>query len=98
MAWTDYREWKFWLYINSDGPNGCWIWGGCRSKGGYGTISIDNKELYVHRVIYERTHGPIPAGMCICHTCDNPACCNPDHLFVGTHKDNVHDAMRKGRR
>lgn len=72
---------------------GCWEWQGATIKRGYGKIREGHKFLLVHRVMY----GDIPKGMCVLHTCDNPPCCNPDHLFVGTRKDNALDAVSKGR-
>lgn len=76
----------------------CWEWTGNKTKSGYGTISINGKDLRVHRISWERTNGPIPTGFHICHKCDNPACVNPGHLFLGTHIDNMNDSLKKGRR
>lgn len=80
----------------------CWVWNGTRNKHGYGVkqTRIERgrwRTRLTHRLAYEWANGPIPKGMSICHHCDNPPCCNPAHLFIGTHKDNVHDAIRKGR-
>lgn len=81
----------------------CWIWLGYKDKDGYGRIkSTPDSEgkkivLGVHRVMYERYKEPIPAGMFILHSCDNPSCCNPDHLSVGTAQDNSNDMKRRGR-
>ncbi|MEO0085709.1 MAG: HNH endonuclease signature motif containing protein [candidate division WOR-3 bacterium] len=75
-------------------PHECWPWTGCRHPTlGYGFFRGD----YAHREAYRRAYGPIPNGMCVCHRCDNPECCNPAHLFVGTHRDNIQDSIRKGR-
>lgn len=73
--------------------SGCWIWTGCKVKAGYGTIG----KSYMHRYSYELHQGRIPDGMHVCHQCDMPDCVNPDHLFIGTHRDNHEDKISKGR-
>lgn len=77
--------------------NGCWLWSGTVSKMGYGVIAHDNRHLAAHRVAYTLHKGDIPAGLCVCHTCDTPRCVNPEHLFGGTHQDNMDDMRKKGR-
>lgn len=82
--------------------NGCWIWQLSRYPYGYGHLSWRGKGSsdYAHRVCWEIVHGPIPTDgprLCVCHRCDVPACCNPAHLFLGTHKDNIQDSIAKGR-
>jgi hypothetical protein len=64
---------------------------------GYGVTGLSNRRVYVHRLAFELTHGPIPAGSEVCHSCDNPPCLNVEHLFLGTHSENMLDAGRKGR-
>jgi len=76
---------------------GCHEWQGALTYNGYGRIGVNGKVQRVHRVAYELAHGPIPQGIVVCHRCDNPRCCNPDHLFLGTTQENVEDKMSKGR-
>ena len=79
-------------------PNsGCWLWTASCYNGGYGQIKVDGKTKIAHRVAYETWVGEIPEGLCVCHKCDIPGCIRPDHLFIGTQKDNVHDCMKKER-
>ena len=91
-------EKRFWSKVDrSAGPDGCWLWTAYRLPGGYGQFSIGNTLQRAHRVAWELTHGPIPAGMHCLHRCDNPSCVNPAHLFLGTQKDNVRDMRTKKR-
>lgn len=83
--------------IDIHGLEECWLWTGAKFKAGYGRINSGGKFLRSNRVVWELFNGKIPPGMCICHTCDTPSCCNPKHLFLGTHKDNAQDCLIKGR-
>ncbi len=78
----------------------CHLWTARTNKSGYGTVNINGKMLLAHRVAWEIANGPIPASLWVLHNCpggDNPACCNPDHLWLGTHADNMADMVAKGR-
>jgi len=75
----------------------CWEFQGGKNNIGYGMIRDGKKMRTSHRVSYEEHKGPIPHGLCVMHSCDNPICCNPSHLSVGTHKQNTRDMMNKGR-
>lgn len=77
--------------------SGCWIWVGSHTTAGYGRIYVARRAVMAHRASYAVKHGEIPSGKIICHKCDTPSCVNPDHLFVGTHKDNSQDMVRKNR-
>lgn len=89
---------RLWEKVDrSGGPDACWPWTAARNYG-YGIIGITTTTVdRATRVIWRLMNGPIPAGMFVCHHCDNPPCCNPKHLFVGTHRDNMADCKSKGR-
>lgn len=87
----------FWDRVRLVPDTGCWEWTGPRNACGYGTTNVENRSALAHRVAWELLRGPIPDGLLVCHKCDNPPCCNPDHLFLGTQADNMQDAARKGR-
>lgn len=79
--------------------DGCWLWDGVRNTAtGYGLFSSGTgPQVYAHRFAYALSHGSIPAGQFVLHACDTPLCVNPAHLFLGTHRDNMRDAAKKGR-
>jgi len=79
------------------GPDACWIWIAARDGCGYGTLNFHKKGYKAHRFIYEREYGPIDRGMLVLHKCDVPSCVRPDHLFLGTNKDNKTDSVNKRR-
>lgn len=95
-------EERFWEKVDkSNGDDGCWIWMAGKRRGGYGRFSLGRKEegcASAHIVAWELTYNKkVPEGLILCHKCDNPACVNPAHIFLGTYKDNTQDAILKKR-
>jgi hypothetical protein len=91
---------KFWSRVFKTTEKECWNWLGEVSCHGYGRFSPTGKKkdrIMAHRMMWIINHGPIPKGKEICHRCDNPTCCNPKHLFCGTHKQNMSDCKNKNR-
>lgn len=91
---------RFWARVDRRAPDECWLWLGAGRLGAYGGATIGairRGPLAAHRIAYALTHGEVPAGMSVCHACDNPLCCNPAHLWLGDHRDNVCDMVAKGR-
>lgn len=78
--------------------SGCWHFIGSLSKTGYGVVGLNGKVIGAHRAAWILTNGEVPDGLFVCHKCDNRRCINPDHLFLGTAKDNTQDMISKGRR
>lgn len=95
-------EFRFWSKVQkSESPNGCWTWQASINSGGYGLfnsgIANGGKIDRAHRVSWTLTNGPIPDGLDVLHRCDNRKCVRPDHLWLGTQRDNTMDCERKGR-
>ena len=95
-----------WGKVDKRGEDECWEWLGYKNEDGYGRVQINDWSYYAHRVIYDLVYPNIIERKApketsekgfLLHTCDNPSCCNPKHLWVGTHKDNMEDKARKGR-
>lgn len=91
---------RFWKKVDKKGKDECWNWkGAIINKSGYGRFDSNKFGVivYAHRYSYELVNGKLSKGMCALHKCDNPGCVNPNHLFVGTMKDNTQDCIKKGR-
>lgn len=92
---------RFWSKVQRVDGDGCWEWTGARARNRWGfehgRFRLPTGHAYAHRISWMLTNGPIPAGQCVLHRCDNPPCVRPDHLFLGTNDENMADMVAKGR-
>jgi len=89
---------RFWTKVDKGRANDCWEWQGSVSSSGYGSFKVGGQTVSAHRLAWELGNDEeIPDGMCVCHSCDNPLCCNPAHLWLGTVAENNQDKISKGR-
>lgn len=91
---------RFWSKVAIAGPDDCWLWTAGLAKSGYGMIGVGRPSDRIessHRIAWTLANGPIPGGLYVLHRCDVRRCCNPAHLFLGTHADNMRDVAEKGR-
>lgn len=92
---------RFWSKVDIRGPDECWIWKaaprGKKPGQQYGAFWLDRRHQPANKIAWELVNGPMAEGMFACHRCDNPACCNPAHIFPGTNQENTADKVAKGR-
>src|SRR3954464_5533560 len=93
---------RFWRFVERGADDACWEWKGCRNRRGYGWLCVRRDNRWglapAHRVSWQIHNGPIPEGMWVLHSCDNPPCVNPAHLSLGTVADNNRQTVERGRR
>ena len=88
---------RFWGHVDKKSETECWVWKKALCQRGYGKFQVGRKETKAHRLALVASGFEIPEGMFSCHKCDNPPCCNPNHLFIGSPADNQRDMANKGR-
>lgn len=89
---------RFWSKVDKTEATGCWPWLGAKDQHGYGNFKVGRQVTKAHRVAFALHSGVWPDALMVCHSCDNPQCCNPDHLWTGTNQDNQIDCVTKGRK
>jgi hypothetical protein len=92
-----FRLARFWSKVEVGDVGECWPWRANKNSVGYGKFYSGERQVFAHRFACELVNGKTPVGMVVMHKCDNPPCCNPRHLLVGTYRDNAEDMVRKGR-
>lgn len=97
LAGQSIQDGRFWSKVDKKKHTECWLWLGAKKPKGYGNLRRDKKYTTAHRVAWEITFGNIPKGMQVQHSCDNPSCCNPNHLMLGTVTSNYIDMVKKNR-
>jgi hypothetical protein len=88
---------RYWSNVKVAEPDECWPWKASFRRDGYGQMMVNYRKYGTHRLAWLLAKGTIPEGLFVCHKCDNKACCNPNHLFLGTQEDNFNDMVQKGR-
>lgn len=96
-AAKEFIQERFWSKVDKRSEDECWLWRASTWGIGYGSFRLRGKSLSAHRFAYEDAFGESPGTLCVLHKCDNPPCCNPKHLFLGTNQDNTDDCIKKGR-
>ena len=96
MADRDFTK-RFWAKVEKRGPNDCWLWTASKDRHGYGTFQLNGKPRKAHRLSWVLSNGPVPDGLCVCHSCDVRLCVNHSHLWAGSNKANTVDMVAKGR-
>lgn len=99
MKYSEATQRRFWAKVDKRGPDECWPWTAGLGNGGYGKIKLEKTRIDVqsHVMAFELANGLLPKGKIVCHSCDNPPCCNPRHLWEGTQSQNHADMVKKGR-
>jgi hypothetical protein len=97
MEFTEEQSKRFWAKVNKKADDECWEWTAAKSSKGYGQFALNKIAKSTHRISYIIHKGEIPDGLMICHTCNNPPCINPNHLYAGTSSDNMEQSVREMR-